>query len=146
MSDARTQILAYIDYRATGKIDRLYMVSEINPMPEATNRMQITMAQAATLQMPGYPTEFQMMVQDGDLIARVALTGFTASSTNITADGIAEFTVTGLAAGTTVRLDMGAPRAVTDGEVVFSTTDPGEHLVMIETWPALPAFFTVTAT
>ena len=68
-----------------------------------------------------------------------------ADKSSIAADGVDVATITGIPAGVSVSLNGAEPVEVTDGEVVFTSLDEGEHSLVFTGIPYLPTEVTIAA-
>lgn len=82
-------------------------------------------------------------VSGGVLTVRPAFGG-TFDTTAIAADGADAATITGLPNPTRVLIN-GVPETVTDGEIVFTTEEPGAYLIAIDPFPSAPISVEITA-
>lgn len=133
--------LAVVHNPTTGQIMRTAWVTESEAALQAKPGEAVLVLDAGDQIL-----ELTSWVDGGALASRPAMP-VSIDRSEIAADGVDEATVTGVPPGATVEMagKPGAPVAVDDGEVVFSTPVAGEHRLIVRAFPFLDWSVMVTA-
>jgi len=106
--------------------------------PEAQLKLQSFWATGDFVEINDLPSDIWYF--PGGVPTKRPAMNLTADKTQIAADGIDEVRVTGIPVGATFR-----GLTINDGELIFTTNEPGEHRLVFELWPYIDGEVVVNA-